>query len=76
MPDITAYIRAFSSLNVNRANARISPHKPFFLQNSSHLITIVIDLIEVIILFQKQPRRIVIIAVMHLNRDPGYWKNR
>ena len=31
MPDITAYIRAFSTLNVNRANARISPHKPVML---------------------------------------------
>ena len=28
------------------------------------------------VLFQKQPRRIVIMAVMHLNRDPNYWKNR
>ena len=28
------------------------------------------------ILFRDQPRRIVIIAVMHLHRDPGYWKNR
>jgi toxin ParE1/3/4 len=28
------------------------------------------------ILFRGQPRRIVIIAVMHLHRDPEYWKNR
>jgi plasmid stabilization system protein ParE len=28
------------------------------------------------VLFRDQPRRIVIIAVMHLHRDPQYWRNR
>jgi plasmid stabilization system protein ParE len=28
------------------------------------------------VLFRKQPGRIVIMAVMHLRRDPNYWKNR
>jgi plasmid stabilization system protein ParE len=28
------------------------------------------------VLFREQPGRIVIIAVMHLHRDPDYWKSR
>lgn len=28
------------------------------------------------ILFRNKPRRIEIIAVMHLHRNPGYWKDR
>ncbi|HNW93572.1 MAG TPA: type II toxin-antitoxin system RelE/ParE family toxin [bacterium] len=28
------------------------------------------------VLFRRRPGKIVIIAVMHLHRDPGYWKNR
>ncbi|MBU1692742.1 MAG: type II toxin-antitoxin system RelE/ParE family toxin [Verrucomicrobia bacterium] len=28
------------------------------------------------ILFRGQPDRIIIMAVMHLHRDPGYWKDR
>ena len=28
------------------------------------------------VLFRERPDQIVIIAVMHLHRDPGYWKNR
>ena len=28
------------------------------------------------VLFREQPDRIVIMAVMHLHRDPGYWKDR
>ena len=28
------------------------------------------------ILFRIRPDMIVIMAVMHLHRDPGYWKNR
>lgn len=28
------------------------------------------------ILFRKRPGKIVIMAVMHLHRDPNYWKNR
>lgn len=28
------------------------------------------------ILFQEQGERIVIMAVMHLHREPDYWKNR
>lgn len=28
------------------------------------------------VLFRERPNEIVIMAVMHLHRDPGYWKNR
>jgi plasmid stabilization system protein ParE len=28
------------------------------------------------ILFREEPHRIVIMAVMHLHRDPQYWKSR
>ena len=28
------------------------------------------------VVFQIMPDKYVIIAVMHLHRDPGYWKNR
>ena len=28
------------------------------------------------VLFRERPHAIVIMAVMHLHRDPGYWKNR
>ena len=28
------------------------------------------------VLFRERPHTIVIMAVMHLHRDPGYWKNR
>lgn len=28
------------------------------------------------VLFRDQPRRIVIMAVMHQHRDPNYWKTR
>ncbi len=28
------------------------------------------------ILFREMPGKIVIVAVMHLHRDPDYWKNR
>lgn len=28
------------------------------------------------VLFKKMPDKIVIMAVMHLHRDPDYWKNR
>ena len=28
------------------------------------------------VLFRERPARIVIMAVMHLHRDPDYWKNR
>ena len=28
------------------------------------------------VLFRDRPDRIVIMAVMHLHRDPDYWKNR
>ena len=28
------------------------------------------------VLFRVQPSRIAVIAVMHLSRDPDYWKNR
>jgi plasmid stabilization system protein ParE len=28
------------------------------------------------VLFREMPERIVIMAVMHLHRDPDYWKNR
>ena len=28
------------------------------------------------VLFRERPDKIVIMAVMHLHRDPDYWKNR
>ena len=28
------------------------------------------------VLFRERPGRIVIVAVMHLHRDPDYWKDR
>lgn len=28
------------------------------------------------VLFREQPEEIVVMAVMHLRRDPGYWKDR
>jgi len=28
------------------------------------------------VLFREMPDQIVIVAVMHLHREPGYWKNR
>jgi len=28
------------------------------------------------VLFQVQPEQIVVMAVMHLHRDPEYWRNR
>ena len=28
------------------------------------------------VLYRDQPNRIVIVAVLHLHRDPDYWKNR
>ena len=28
------------------------------------------------VLFRELPNKLVIIAVMHLHRDPGYWKSR
>jgi toxin ParE1/3/4 len=28
------------------------------------------------VLYREQPDQIVVVAVMHLHRDPGYWKNR
>jgi len=28
------------------------------------------------VLFREQPEEIVVMAVMHLHRDPDYWKNR
>ena len=28
------------------------------------------------VLFRELPNKVVILAVMHLHREPGYWKNR
>jgi hypothetical protein len=28
------------------------------------------------VLFRVHPEQIVIVAIMHLHRDPGYWKER
>jgi hypothetical protein len=28
------------------------------------------------VLFRELPNRVVVVAVMHLHREPGYWKNR